>query len=76
MKIVGFDIYSYALGYAHGTYIMSGNRAAHTEDGTVVRIRTDEGLSGWGEITTPRHSFRSPEQKRRSAPKRPKRYTR
>ncbi|MBU9366063.1 mandelate racemase/muconate lactonizing enzyme family protein [Burkholderia multivorans] len=52
MKIVGFDIYSYAVGYAHGTYIMSGNRAANTEDGTVIRIRTDEGISGWGEITT------------------------
>jgi cis-L-3-hydroxyproline dehydratase len=52
MKIVGFDIYSYVVGYAHGTYIMSGDRKANTEDGTVVRIRTDEGVSGWGEITT------------------------
>ncbi|WP_277183641.1 mandelate racemase/muconate lactonizing enzyme family protein [Caballeronia sp. BR00000012568055] len=52
MKIVGFDIYSYVVGYAHGTYIMSGDRKANTEDGTVVRIRTDEGISGWGEITT------------------------
>ncbi|SDD27981.1 mandelate racemase/muconate lactonizing enzyme family protein [Paraburkholderia lycopersici] len=52
MKIVGFDIYSYVVGYAHGTYVMSGDRKANTEDGTVVRVRTDEGISGWGEITT------------------------
>lgn len=52
MKIVGVDVYSYVVGYAHGTYVMSGDRTAATEDGTVVRIRTDEGISGWGEITT------------------------
>ncbi|SIT38326.1 Mandelate racemase/muconate lactonizing protein [Paraburkholderia ribeironis] len=52
MKIVGVDVYSYVVGYAHGTYIMSGDRKAATEDGTVVRIRTDEALVGWGEITT------------------------
>lgn len=52
MKIIGVDVYQYSVGYAHGTYIMSGDRVAATEDGTVVRIRTDEGLSGWGEITT------------------------
>ncbi|MEW6486141.1 MAG: mandelate racemase/muconate lactonizing enzyme family protein [Pseudomonadota bacterium] len=52
MKIIGIDVYSYQVGYAHGTYIMSGDRKASTEDGTVVRIRTDEGIEGWGEITT------------------------
>ncbi|MFE7422179.1 mandelate racemase/muconate lactonizing enzyme family protein [Rhodococcus sp. NPDC057529] len=52
MKIVGIDVFGYELGYAHGEYVMSGNRAAVTEDGTLVRIRTDEGLDGWGEITT------------------------
>jgi len=52
MKIVGMDVYAYSVGYAHGTYIMSGDRVAKSEDGTVVRIRTDEGISGWGEITT------------------------
>lgn len=52
MKIVGVDVFQYKVGYAHGTYIMSGDRVAETEDGTVVRIRTDEGITGWGEITT------------------------
>lgn len=52
MKITGIDVYRYAVGYAHGVYVMSGDRAASVEDGTLVRIRTDEGLEGWGEITT------------------------
>ena len=52
MKIAGIDVFKYEVGYAHGTYVMSGNRVASAEDGTVVRIRTDEGLVGWGEITT------------------------
>jgi L-alanine-DL-glutamate epimerase-like enolase superfamily enzyme len=52
VKITGIDVYRYDVGYAHGVYVMSGDRAAATEDGTLVRIRTDEGLDGWGEITT------------------------
>ena len=52
MKIVGLDVFQYEVGYAHGTYVMSGDRKAATEDGTVVRVLTDEGVDGWGEITT------------------------
>lgn len=52
MKIRGIDVFQYAVGYAHGTYVMSGDRSASTEDGTVVRIRTDADVTGWGEITT------------------------
>jgi cis-L-3-hydroxyproline dehydratase len=52
MKITGLDVFQYNVGYAHGTYVMSGGRHAATEDGTVVRVLTDEGLDGWGEITT------------------------
>jgi L-alanine-DL-glutamate epimerase-like enolase superfamily enzyme len=52
MKIVGLDVFHYEVGYAHGTYVMSGDRKAATEDGTVVRVLTDEGVDGWGEITT------------------------
>jgi L-alanine-DL-glutamate epimerase-like enolase superfamily enzyme len=51
LKIVGIDCYHYLLGYAHGEYVMSGGRAAVSQIGTLVRIRTDEGLDGWGEIT-------------------------
>ena len=52
MKIIGVDVYAYAVGYVHGTYVMSGGRAATHEDGTLVRLRTDEGPVGWGEVTT------------------------
>lgn len=51
MKIVGVDAFGYAVRYAHGEYVMSGGRAAVTQTGTLVRLRTDEGLAGWGEIT-------------------------
>jgi L-alanine-DL-glutamate epimerase-like enolase superfamily enzyme len=52
MKIVGLDVFRYTVRYAHGTYVMSGDRSAATEDGTVVRVRTDAGVDGWGEATT------------------------
>lgn len=52
MKITEIEVYSYQVGYAHGTYIMSGDRVASSEDGTVIRIKTSEGIEGWGEITT------------------------
>ncbi|MGV8875903.1 MAG: mandelate racemase/muconate lactonizing enzyme family protein [Rhodoglobus sp.] len=51
MKITSIDCFGYELHYAHGEYVMSGNRAATSEVGTLVRVRTDEGLEGWGEIT-------------------------
>lgn len=51
MKIVGVDAFGYEVRYAHGEYVMSGGRAAVTQTGTLVRLRTDEGLAGWGEIT-------------------------
>ncbi|MBQ1120492.1 mandelate racemase/muconate lactonizing enzyme family protein [Streptomyces smyrnaeus] len=51
MRVVGIDCFGYNLRYAHGEYVMSGGRAATSEIGTLVRLRTDEGLEGWGEIT-------------------------
>jgi cis-L-3-hydroxyproline dehydratase len=51
MKIIGLDCFPYDLRYAHGEYVMSGGRAAVSQPGTLVRLRTDEGVSGWGEIT-------------------------
>jgi cis-L-3-hydroxyproline dehydratase len=52
VRITQVDVFSYAVGYVHGTYVMSGGRAATHEDGTLVRLRTDECLDGWGEVTT------------------------
>lgn len=51
MKLVAADVFDYKLNYAHGEYVMSGGRAAVHQIGTLVRLRTDEGLEGWGEIT-------------------------
>jgi cis-L-3-hydroxyproline dehydratase len=51
VKIVGVDAFGYEVRYAHGEYVMSGGRAAVTQTGTLVRLRTDDGLDGWGEIT-------------------------
>jgi L-alanine-DL-glutamate epimerase-like enolase superfamily enzyme len=51
MKIDAVDCFGYDLHYVHGEYVMSGNRAATSEIGTLVRLRTDDGLVGWGEIT-------------------------
>ncbi|MFZ0665708.1 MAG: mandelate racemase/muconate lactonizing enzyme family protein [Acidimicrobiales bacterium] len=52
MKIEVVECFDYLLGYVHGEYVMSGGRAATTQVGTLVSIRTDEGVEGWGEITT------------------------
>ena len=49
MFVTGIDIYALPLQYAHGTYVMSGGRAASVQESTLVRVRTDEGISGWGE---------------------------
>jgi L-alanine-DL-glutamate epimerase-like enolase superfamily enzyme len=51
LKLVGLDCFGYELRYAHGEYIMSGGRAAVSQIGTLVRLRTEEGIDGWGEIT-------------------------
>jgi len=51
VKLVGLDCFGYELRYAHGEYVMSGGRAAASQTGTLIRLRTDEGLDGWGEIT-------------------------
>jgi len=51
VKVVAVDVFSYDVHYAHGEYSMSHGRSATTQLGTLVRIRTDDGLSGWGEIT-------------------------
>ena len=47
MEIVGADIFDYRLNYAHGEYVMSGGRAALFQVGTLVRLRTDDGVDGW-----------------------------
>ncbi len=52
MKIAAIDVFGYELTYAHGEYVMSGGRAAQSQASTLVRIRTADGLEGWGESST------------------------
>jgi L-alanine-DL-glutamate epimerase-like enolase superfamily enzyme len=42
-------MFGYGLRYAHGSYAMSEGRKVSTLPATVVRVRTDEGLLGFGE---------------------------
>ena len=49
MKIVAVDVLGYDLTYRHGSYVMSGGRSVDVLPSTVVRVRTDEGIDGFGE---------------------------
>lgn len=51
-KIASVEIYGYGLTYAHGEYVMSRGRAATAQQSTLLRIRTEDGLEGWGESST------------------------
>jgi cis-L-3-hydroxyproline dehydratase len=44
------DVFGYVLTYVHGEYVMSRGRVISRLDSTVVRLSTDEGLVGWGEV--------------------------
>src|SRR5438445_9326426 len=52
MKITSIDAFGYELTYAYGEYVMSKGRAAQSQASTLVRIRTDAGIEGWGESST------------------------
>ena len=42
-------VFGYDLRYAHGEYVMSGGRTISSLPSTVVRIETDDGVTGYGE---------------------------
>ncbi len=50
MKITGIEIYHFALSYVHGVYTMSGGRDITTLPSTLVRVISDGGYQGWGEV--------------------------
>ena len=50
MKITEISVYGYDLSYRYGNYVMSGNQVITHLPSTVVRISSDEGLEGWGEV--------------------------
>jgi L-alanine-DL-glutamate epimerase-like enolase superfamily enzyme len=50
VRISRVDVFGYELSYVHGEYVMSGGRVIGRLPSTVVRVTTDEGLAGWGEV--------------------------
>lgn len=52
MRISSVKLFGYELTYRHGTYVMSGGRAADIQLSTVVSITTESGLTGWGEVAS------------------------
>jgi cis-L-3-hydroxyproline dehydratase len=50
MRITRVDVYGYRLRYRYGDYVMSEGRVVNELESTVVRVGTDEGLEGWGEV--------------------------
>ncbi len=50
MRIARVEVFGYDLTYVHGRYVMSGDRVIETLPSTVVRVTTDDGLEGFGEV--------------------------
>ena len=51
MRITGIDVYQVDLPLHEGNYNWSGGKSVTVFDSTVVRVRTDSGIEGFGEIT-------------------------
>ncbi|MDR5734241.1 mandelate racemase/muconate lactonizing enzyme family protein [Caballeronia sp. LZ025] len=50
MKIAKIDVFNFDLTYIHGTYTMSGGRDITSLPSTMVRVISDSGHEGWGEV--------------------------
>lgn len=50
MKIQEITVFGYELTYRYGDYMMSGNQLVQGLPSTVVKVKSDEGLEGWGEV--------------------------
>lgn len=50
MKITGITAYRVDLPLKEGSYHWSGGKSVSVFDSTIVRLDTDEGLVGWGEV--------------------------
>lgn len=50
MKITRINVYRFVYSLRLGDFAMSGGKGASGQDGTIVRIETDAGLIGWGEV--------------------------
>jgi cis-L-3-hydroxyproline dehydratase len=49
VKVTRIDVFQVDLPYRGGTYRLSRGREYRNLDATIVRLRTDDGLEGWGE---------------------------
>jgi L-alanine-DL-glutamate epimerase-like enolase superfamily enzyme len=50
VRIARVDVFGYDLTYVHGRYVMSGNRVIERLPSTVVRVTTESGIEGFGEV--------------------------
>src|SRR6185437_13359833 len=50
MKISRIEVYNFDLTYVHGVYTMSGGRDITLLPSTLVRVVSDTGHEGWGEV--------------------------
>ncbi len=50
MKIAKIDVFNFDLTYIHGVYKMSGGRDVTSLPSTLVRVTSDSGHVGWGEV--------------------------
>jgi L-alanine-DL-glutamate epimerase-like enolase superfamily enzyme len=48
--IARVEVYGYGLTYVHGDYVMSGGRVVRRLESTVVRVVTESGIDGFGEV--------------------------
>ena len=49
MKIAAIDVYRVAL-TSHETYYMADNKTCDSVDTIIVRVSTDQNITGWGEV--------------------------
>jgi len=57
MRIAQIDVYGYDVHFVHGDYVMSTGRVVRGLPSTVVRVSTDEGMVGWGEVCPLGHAY-------------------
>jgi L-alanine-DL-glutamate epimerase-like enolase superfamily enzyme len=50
MKITGIAVYQVDLPLHEGSYNWSGGKSVQVFDSTLIRVDTDQGISGWGEV--------------------------
>ena len=50
MRIAKIDVFNFDLTYVHGVYRMSGGRDITSLPSTLVRITSNDGREGWGEV--------------------------